>query len=77
MEKICERCDVAFTNVVEDAGERLGKDNAYLLDSGSIRETFGWNDQISLEDGFSETLAWVDSHLDLLRSLPWTYKHRV
>ena len=76
VERICERCGVAFSAVVEDSGERLGKDQSYLLDSSSIREAFGWSDQVSLEEGLTETLTWVDGHLDQLKTLPWTYQHK-
>jgi dTDP-glucose 4,6-dehydratase len=76
VERICERCGVPFSVVVEDSGERLGKDQSYMLDSTSIREAFGWSDQVSLEDGLSDTLAWVDDHLEQLKTLPWTYQHK-
>jgi len=76
VERICERCGVPFSSVVEESGERLGKDQSYLLDSSSIREAFGWSDQVSLEEGLSDTLAWVDDHLDQLKILPWTYHHK-
>ena len=76
VEKICERCGVPFASVVEDSGERLGKDQSYLLDSTAMRERFGWSDQVSLEEGLTETLAWVDGHLEQLKTLPWTYQHK-
>jgi len=76
VERICERCGVPLSAVVEESGERLGKDQSYLLDSTSIREAFVWNDQVSLDEGLSDTLAWVDDHLDQLKTLPWTYQHK-
>jgi len=76
VERICARCGVEFGSVVEEARDRLGKDQSYLLDSTSIREAFGWSDQVNLEDGLSETLAWVDDHLNHLNTLPWTYQHK-
>jgi len=76
VERICERCGVPFSALVEESGERLGKDQSYLLDSTSIREAFSWNDQVSLEEGLSDTLAWVDKHLDQLKTLPWIYQHK-
>ena len=76
VERICECCGVAFSSVVEDTGERLGKDQSYLLDSTAMREQFGWSDQVSLTDGMSDTLAWVDAHLEQLKTLPWTYQHK-
>jgi dTDP-glucose 4,6-dehydratase len=76
VESICERCGAPFASVVEESGDRLGKDQSYLLNSSAMRERFGWGDQVSLTDGLSDTLDWVDSNLDLLKTLPWTYQHK-
>lgn len=76
VQQICERCGTPFNSVVEESGERLGKDQSYLLDSSAIRECFGWGDQVSLFDGLTETMAWVDANLDQLKTLPWTYQHK-
>ena len=76
VEQICERCGVTFPSVVEESGERLGKDQSYLLDSSAMRENFGWSDQVSLDEGLTDTMAWVDAHLDQLKTLPWTYQHK-
>ena len=76
VERICERCDVRFNSVVENSDERLGKDQSYLLESTAMRENFGWSDQVTLNDGLGDTLAWVDAHLEQLTNLPWTYQHK-
>jgi dTDP-glucose 4,6-dehydratase len=76
VETICERCALPFDSVVEESSERLGKDQSYLLDSTAMREHFGWGDQVSLDDGLIDTLAWVDAHLEQLKTLPWTYQHK-
>ena len=76
VERICERCDVKFNSVVENSDERLGKDQSYLLESTAMRENFGWSDQVTLNDGLGDTLAWVDAHLEQLTNLPWTYQHK-
>jgi dTDP-glucose 4,6-dehydratase len=76
VETICELCGAPFDTVVEDSVDRLGKDQSYMLDSTAIRECFGWSDQVRLDTGITETLAWVDSHLEQLKSLPWTYQHK-
>ena len=76
VEEICKLCGVAYSDIVEDSNERLGKDQSYLLDSSSIRKAFNWSDQISLEKGLTETLAWVDNHLGQLKTLPWSYQHK-
>jgi dTDP-glucose 4,6-dehydratase len=76
VDSICERCGIPFASVVEESGDRLGKDQSYLLDSSAMRERFGWSDQVSLSDGLRDTLAWVDANLDRLKTLPWTYQHK-
>ena len=76
VEMICERCGAKFDSVVENSDERLGKDQSYLLDSTAMRENFGWSDQVSLSDGLTDTLAWVDAHLEQITNLPWTYQHK-
>lgn len=73
---IASRLDLDSNDLSENVGERLGKDSAYQLDSGKLRCALGWQDQISLEDGISETLAWVDRSLETLRTLPMEYQHR-
>lgn len=76
VEMICARLGVRFEDCVETAGERLGKDGAYRLDSGKIRRELGWKDEISLEHGIEETVAWVDRFFEDLRSMPLHYLHK-
>ncbi|MDC3183141.1 GDP-mannose 4,6-dehydratase, partial [Prochlorococcus sp. AH-716-B23] len=77
VKKICEMCNVEFSNTVDISEERLGKDQNYLLDSKDIRDKHSWEDKISLFSGIKETIKWVDENLDLLCKLPWEYKHKV
>ena len=60
-------------NVSDD---RLGKDQAYLLDSNKLRNDFSWQNEINLEEGLKDTLSWVDNNLDLLKQLPADYVHK-
>ena len=76
VEMIAAQLGVSFENNVEVVGERLGKDSAYLLDSAKARETLGWKDQISLEQGIEETIAWVKNNLDVLKEQPFDYIHK-
>jgi dTDP-glucose 4,6-dehydratase len=76
VELICTRLRADFHQVVEVVGDRPGKDAAYLLDSTKARDTLGWRDRISLEQGVDETIAWVDRHLEVLKQQPFDYQHK-
>lgn len=76
VERICNRLGVAFEDYVEIAGERLGKDAAYILDSEKARTSLGWRDTIDLDTGIDETIAWVDRNLGELRNQPFDYIHK-
>lgn len=76
VQMIAEQMELSFEDNIEDVGERLGKDAAYLLDSAKARDTLGWQDQISIEQGIEETIAWVRDNLDILKKLPFDYIHK-
>lgn len=76
VEIICARMGTDFSDVVEVAAERPGKDAAYLLDSSKARRELGWQDCITLEQGIDETIAWVRANLSTLESSPRNYEHK-
>ena len=76
VEKICDLTNTNFTDLVEVSEDRLGKDQAYLLDSSKLRNNFSWQDKINIEQGLKNTLFWIDSNLDNLRLLPADYIHK-
>ena len=74
--KMCELSNVNYESIVEVTEERLGKDQSYLLDSSKVREMMQWEDKISLNQGLDETFKWVNENIKLLKTLPWSYKHK-
>jgi dTDP-glucose 4,6-dehydratase len=76
VEQICASMGKKFEDVVEVAEDRLGKDEAYLLDSQKIRNDLGWEEQFSLEEGVLHTLEWLDNNLDILQEQPDSYIHK-
>lgn len=76
VEMICSRMGKTLDEVAETVGERAGKDAAYWLNSSKLRNELGWSDQISLEQGVDETIAWVDRNLPALQTLPQSYIHK-
>ena len=77
VEQICISMEKPFKDFVEVADERLGKDEAYLLNSQKIRDELGWTDQISLESGVFQTIEWVEENFDVLCEQPDSYIHKI
>ena len=76
VERICRRLGADFSKVVQITGDRPGKDAAYLLDSSKARTVLGWKDQITLDQGIGETIAWVEKNLEALKKQPCDYIHK-
>jgi len=76
VELICKMMKADFTKLVEVADERPGKDAAYLLDSNKLRRELDWADRISLEDGISETIGWINDNFEELKKQPLEYIHK-
>ncbi len=77
VKKICEICNVNFNSIVNISGERLGKDQSYLLDSESLRKEFDWEDNIKLEEGIKSTIKWIDENSIYFEKVSWDYKHKL
>ena len=76
VEKICQLTNTNFTDLVEMSEDRLGKDQAYLLNSDKLRNELHWKDDINLSDGLVETLSWIDNNLEIVKELPADYIHK-
>ena len=77
VEQICSLCHADFNALRQSSEERLGKDQSYLLDSAAMRQVHGWSDLVSLNQGLQETLEWVNANIDTLKTLPWSYQHKI
>lgn len=76
VEKVCALTGVPFADLAVVSEDRLGKDQAYLLDSAKIRKELGWSHHVDLDDGLKQTLEWVDRNLGVLETLPADYIHK-
>lgn len=66
-----------FDASVDIAPERPGKDQAYMLDSAKLRSALDWRDQVSLEQGIAECVAWAERFRGHLMAMPsWDYEHK-
>lgn len=76
VELICTEMNVNLEDHVEEAPERDGKDQAYLLDSALAKERLGWIPEVSLEETIRATIDWATKNLGALRTLPLHYIHK-
>ena len=74
---ICDMTNSKFNNFVKIEKDRLGKDQAYLLDSSKLRSELNWNDTISLENGLNDTIRWIETNFAYIKKLSLDYKHKV
>lgn len=73
---IAQHIDVPFSQFVEMAPDRPGKDHAYLMDSSKAREVLGWRDEISFNFGVEQTIDWIKSSFNEIKLLPHDYIHK-
>jgi dTDP-glucose 4,6-dehydratase len=75
--KIGHLIDIDPKNLYTIADDRIGKDQAYLLDSKFIQNTLEWAPKISLETGLKRCIGWVKGNLDYLSTLDTIYSHKL
>ena len=69
-------CHREMKDVVEITSDRVGKDQAYLLDSSKIQRSLGWQAKISLNEGLNEVIDWCERNIELLKHQNTNYVHR-
>jgi dTDP-glucose 4,6-dehydratase len=73
---VCERMGRSFADSTETTAERPGQDAAYVIDSGRARRAFGWAPRITLEQGLTEVIDWVNANWESIREMSLAYQHR-
>ena len=76
VEIICNKVGVSFEDLVAITEDRLGKDDAYLLDSSFIRDQMDWTDEVDLNNGIEDTMSWISGNLSTLEKQPLEYYHK-
>jgi dTDP-glucose 4,6-dehydratase len=76
VQELAALLDVKVDDLIEQGPERPGKDFTYQLSSEKIRNELGWRDQVTLDKGLADTLAWAKSNLDTLKALSDAYEHK-
>lgn len=73
---ICTMGGYDIEQVADIAEDRLGKDQAYLLESSKIKDELGWQPQISLETGLKRCWDWCRQNQNELMGYEWVYHHK-
>lgn len=76
VKEIASMTNIPLRDLVEITEERVGKDQAYLLQSTKIRNELGWQDKISVEQGLEDVHSWIKSNLEFLSTLSNVYEHK-
>jgi dTDP-glucose 4,6-dehydratase len=73
---VCGQMGYDFSLHTKTVGERLGQDARYTLDCGKAYGQLGWVPAISLEEGISEVVDWVEQNWNEMRQQPLEYQHK-
>lgn len=73
---ICERMGEGLEDATTVVDERAGQDAAYVIDSSKARTELDWSPQISVEEGLSEVIDWVEQYWDEIIKQPLEYQHK-
>lgn len=75
VQTICDRLGKRFEDGVKTVAERPGQDAAYVIDSTKARTELGWKPTISLEEGLTDVVDWVNAHWAAIQAQPLEYRH--
>lgn len=78
-EVVSTLCDIMGRDLglsTETVAERLGQDAAYVIDSSRSREELGWSPVVSLKEGLSGVVRWVEDNWDAIQREPLEYVHK-
>ncbi len=76
VQRVAERLGKRFEDVCQVVDERPGQDAAYVIDSTTARDQFGWKPRIELAEGLDEVVQWVDQYWGEIQQQPLTYVHQ-
>jgi dTDP-glucose 4,6-dehydratase len=73
---IAQRMGKTLEQVTEIGPERPGQDAAYVIDSSKARTELGWSPKISMEEGLSEVVEWIEENWREIRDQELQYVHK-
>lgn len=74
VEEIAKACGLAFSDLAEEAPDRMGQDSRYYLNVDKVK-ALGWKQEIGLEQGVATMRDWIHKYPELTL-MDTTYRHR-
>jgi dTDP-glucose 4,6-dehydratase len=75
VQTICYRLGKRFEDATRTVDERPGQDAAYVIDSTKARTELGWKPTISLDEGLTDVVDWVNANWVAIQAQPLEYRH--
>lgn len=76
IEIICEKMGVSIDKATKTVAERLGQDAAYVIDSSKARQQFGWQPEISFQEGVTGVVKWIEENWSEVQKETLEYIHK-
>jgi len=73
---ICNKMQVDFEDATKIVDERLGQDAAYVIDSSKSKNEFNWEPKISINEGITETINWIETNWNTIIKESMKYIHK-
>jgi dTDP-glucose 4,6-dehydratase len=73
---VCDLMNCKFDKSVNLMNENFGQDSVYSLDASKAKSEFGWEQQVSFENGIRETIKWIDANWEFIKNQPLEYIHK-
>jgi dTDP-glucose 4,6-dehydratase len=76
VEMIAKKMGLAFDEITETVGERLGQDAQYVIDSTKARDELNWKPHTSIDEGLDEVIEWINHDWGTIIQQPLEYIHK-
>lgn len=73
---ICDKMNVDFNSLAEISADRPGKDALYSMKTDKAETLLQWSPKTSLEQGIHNTIKWLQSNIESIKTLPLEYSHK-
>lgn len=77
VKKICDHMQINVDALTQITSDRPGKDAVYCMKMDKTHNMLKWFPAIHLEQGLQKTIIWLQSNIEIIKTLPLDYIHKV